>query len=934
MPTRNTYIQYLNLLILGLVLIVNSCDSNKEKGTYAEQAIEETLIPVRPGVPGEQSFWNGLARRFIQVPSFDFKEIKEAKHYKFSAHSETDGKAYTFISEKPWDLLSPIWQKLPVGNVHLTVEGADDNGQVIGIAGTRQFYKAAPFNGPYQSPVLTYRQSAKLALKTLFHQDHIQHWLKTGEPDDSYELNCYASKIIGAVTEGMILYAGLESEDSLEAMTIAKRAADYLIGISEPAESPLAYFPPTYRGNALSAAWFKGQVMLNCPSEAARVYLDLFDATGEEKYYLAAFRIAETYLKLQLPNGTWKLKLYTESGEPVDPNETIPIDIVELFDRFIDQYGQDQYQASRNKALEWIYKNPLQTFNWEGQYEDIILQDPYQNMTKHQAGSYAIYLLDPERRDTENIQIAKELARFAEDQFVVWERSFPDQSNSFNWLTPCVLEQYRFYEAVDASASKLIATYQALYDATGEDLYLAKAISLANNMTAIQDRYEGRYTTWWRVQKDGDEGDWVNCAVYDTRIMLQLHNFIEALDHKENDLTKKDLLLLLSHPPTEDVMSEMVSRYHRTNDFQEKIQLLRYIAQSDMRTAHPLLLVGIKGPDENMKAAAVSLLGYKKSITELELFQGVLDSKSTLVRQALFSSYCSVAGKYLESGNIYLAREYYHLILKRDSDFFDARQSLKKLEEIGTTGSLYFLRPYLKNEGLSQIAATTILKILLRNPDQLRIEDSMDLLETLAKSDDLETVGQIIDWIQKNKSQAIETFQIISRHNGYISQWWVAGPFPRESQKSNTISYFPEEGIEFLQNQNFGEDNARWQYVQPPSIYGIVSFANLFGKRQGIAYAYTEISLPEPREFVFKIGSNDGVTCWINEKLIHSNFDVGRPLKLDEDVFRVRLKQGTNNILLKVPNIGGNWEACLRINDAYDQPFNITPFTNSMKKDK
>ena len=105
----------------------------------------------------------------------------------------------------------------------------------------------------------------------------------------------------------------------------------------------------------------------------------------------------------------------------------------------------------------------------------------------------------------------------------------------------------------------------------------------------------------------------------------------------------------------------------------------------------------------------------------------------------------------------------------------------------------------------------------------------------------------------------------------------------------------------------------------------------MFGKRKGIAYAYTEITLTDSSEFVFKIGSNDGVVCWINKNLVHSNLDVGRALKLDEDSFRVNLNKGKNTILLKVPNVGGNWEACLRINNSYDKPVDLKPFANSMK---
>jgi len=203
---------------------------------------------------------------------------------------------------------------------------------------------------------------------------------------------------------------------------------------------------------------------------------------------LAAQKIAESYAKLQQPNGTWKLKLYLDSGEPVNPNDLIPINVITLFDRLSEQYDLDQFQEVKEHALNWMYQNPVKTFNWEGQYEDVMPLGAYKNLTQHQACAFAIYLTDPARRNDKNVQLAKELVRFAEDQFVVWEKPLPDEPNSFNWLTPCVLEQYHFYEAVDASAAKMIATYQALHEATKEDLYLAKAITLANNMTAIQKR--------------------------------------------------------------------------------------------------------------------------------------------------------------------------------------------------------------------------------------------------------------------------------------------------------------------------------------------------------------------------------------------------------------------------------------------------------------
>ncbi len=183
----------------------------------------------------------------------------------------------------------------------------------------------------------------------------------------------------------------------------------------------------------------------------------------------------------------------------------------------------------------------------------------------------------------------------------------------------------------------------------------------------------------------------------------------------------------------------------------------------------------------------------------------------------------------------------------------------------------------------------------------------------------------------KNIPEMSGILQIMAHKKGFNTKWWVVGPFPKKDQDPDMDSYFPEKRIEFSQSQIFSGEKVSWQLVQSRNPHGIISFHDLFGKRQGIAYAYTELSLPGDGEYVFRIGSNDGVACWVNEKLIHSNLDIGRALKLDEDVIRVRLKKGENRILLKVPNMGGNWETCLRVNDRYDQPVDFNTVYDSQE---
>src|SRR5256885_4350390 len=163
---------------------------------FHQQAIEESLMSIRPGEPGKSPFWNAQARQFIWAPAFDFKAVEHARTYRFAAMSE-DGTSHRFDAPDPWAPLTPIWKDLPIGATTLKVEALDADGKIVGVAGERQFHRAAAFAGSYGKPVVPCDQSAQLALKSLVHEPFIQSWRNSGKPDPAYALYRYASKVIG-----------------------------------------------------------------------------------------------------------------------------------------------------------------------------------------------------------------------------------------------------------------------------------------------------------------------------------------------------------------------------------------------------------------------------------------------------------------------------------------------------------------------------------------------------------------------------------------------------------------------------------------------------------------------------------------------------------------------------------------------------------------
>ncbi|NPA36418.1 MAG: hypothetical protein GXO47_06180 [Chlorobi bacterium] len=518
-----------------------------------QQALEGTMIPVRPGKPGEVPFWNIHAKRFINVPSFDFKEIPGSVKYRFTAISDYNVREYTFEADKPWATLSGIWKEVPVGIVYLRVEGLDKEGAVTGLSGSRLFYKAASFNGPYKSSVTDYRAAALLNLRSLLKMDHFRRWETDTIPSSEYILYSYPSKIVGSVVDAMcLLYNNTSSQlEKKLALKIAENAATYLINISQPSGTPLEYFPPTYLAVSDKMELAKrreNQVMVFYTSNVAMNYLDLYEITSDKKYLELAIKIAGTYKKLQLRSGTWPMMVKLDTGEPIGDNLTVPTDILNFFDRLIEEYAQRQFEDVYEKAFNWIMNNPMKTFNWEAQFEDMGFSKNYKNLEKGKPLDFATILLKRSTEHSEYIKMAEELLRYAEDQFLVWEKPLPREmfrteekpipGNVYltdNWFTPCALEQYGFYTPIDASMDDFIRAFTIAYQITGNKLYLVKAISLANNLTVAQSLSGGLFPTtmikfpvkYENMSAVGDDNinewtGWMNCATYSSKTLLQL----------------------------------------------------------------------------------------------------------------------------------------------------------------------------------------------------------------------------------------------------------------------------------------------------------------------------------------------------------------------------------------------------------------------------
>lgn len=529
--------------ILAACALLTSCSSDKgsicERLDYAKinaEARNRYLDPIRPGYDGRNPFWNGFSKKFIYAPAFDFDEAENAAAYRFTLRTADGKRSWSFTADTPKAALSPVWNDVAAGDIHLEVEAIDADGKTTAKVGERDFWRDYPFCGPYTAPLRDYRQAARMALIHIHFMPEIQHWATHTEPDMNYGHNTYVCKIIGATVRSEVLLAKLLPEHAECATAIARNAAQFLIDRSRPAGHPLAFFPPTYYKDLIASQWAenRNKTMMMEATAAGHAFLDLYDLTGDECYYDRAIGIADTYKRLQRKDGSFPIKVDFSTGESVNDACAMLEPLLSYLQRLKTGYGVETYAEMQAKGEKWMREVALGSFDLTGQFEDVTVLGlkPYENLTNCTAAPYAAYLLSKGVPTDEDLAYATDLVRFCEDQFTFWDT--PIGANGFkDKVTPCVYEQYKYQKPVDNSACNVANAMLSLYEATGDLVCLAKGKALIDNLTVVQNPVNGQIPTTWDFRTgnyDRYRTYWINCTYSSVTSLLRLADLTDAED--------------------------------------------------------------------------------------------------------------------------------------------------------------------------------------------------------------------------------------------------------------------------------------------------------------------------------------------------------------------------------------------------------------------
>jgi len=160
-----------------------------------------------------------------------------------------------------------------------------------------------------------------------------------------------------------------------------------------------------------------------------------------------------------------------------------------------------------------------------------------------------------------------------------------------------------------------------------------------------------------------------------------------------------------------------------------------------------------------------------------------------------------------------------------------------------------------------------------------------------------------------------------------VKDWYFLGPFDNSDNEGLRKEFPPEKTID-LDAAYTGKDglSIKWFRLFDYDSSGYADLNELFSPNDfAVAYALTYVNCPREKEVQFRLGSEDGIKIWLNDKKIFTH-NISRPAVVDDDVVAVRLKKGWNKILLKASDTWGSWGFYFRVTDLKGNPIEEAVF--------
>jgi putative heme-binding domain-containing protein len=139
-----------------------------------------------------------------------------------------------------------------------------------------------------------------------------------------------------------------------------------------------------------------------------------------------------------------------------------------------------------------------------------------------------------------------------------------------------------------------------------------------------------------------------------------------------------------------------------------------------------------------------------------------------------------------------------------------------------------------------------------------------------------------------------------------IPAWHILGPFDNGEQDAGLEKEFPpEKSIDLKAKYDGKSEKIAWRVVRP-EVTGYVDLQKFFAPNfsQIVSYLYQEIESPADQDASILIGNDDAAKLWLNGAQVFKDTRHIAAIPGASEV-KVKLKKGTNKLLLKITNGDG-----------------------------
>lgn len=179
----------------------------------------------------------------------------------------------------------------------------------------------------------------------------------------------------------------------------------------------------------------------------------------------------------------------------------------------------------------------------------------------------------------------------------------------------------------------------------------------------------------------------------------------------------------------------------------------------------------------------------------------------------------------------------------------------------------------------------------------------------------------------------------VAQHLGFLTDWYLIGPFDGKVQKGLHNTYPPEKKVDLKEELDGQKGRVRWQpyQVKEPIHSSNAKHQALVDLREkralgdaddAVAFAYTEFFVDKGFLAEMRGAADDNFAVFVNGAKVFAFEEWRNGVRLDRHRFPVQLSAGKNTVLVKVsqsaaPNTEPNWEFFLRVVDATGKGINL-----------